>query len=62
MLRRLATTAAVLTLTACSEGLYYPTEVTRQENLDDRLTVMQDTCYGFASSEIKALIPACDGR
>jgi len=59
MLRRLATIAAALTLAACSDGFYAPTEVTRQQNIADSVTVALEYCYGFASAEIKALIPAC---
>ena len=69
MFRRLATIAAALTLAACSDGFYAPTEVTRSENIGDRLTVprergtvSQDTCHGmvgFASPEMLARIPGC---
>ena len=72
MLRRLATIAAALTLAACSDGFTSPTEVTRSQNVGDGVTVPrdstdgtttpQDYCFGFASAEIKALIPACRGH
>jgi hypothetical protein len=62
MRRRLATIAAALTLAACSDGLSSPTEVRRSENIDEALTVSQELCLGFASAEIKALIPQCRGQ
>jgi hypothetical protein len=62
MLRRLATIATVLALVGCSDGLYLPTEVSRQLNVDDSTTVPPDLCVDYIFDEESFGIPCVDIR
>lgn len=59
MLRRLATLTTALALVGCSDGLYLPTEVPRQQNIDDRTTVPPDFCFDYVVEPEFTLIPSC---
>lgn len=62
MLRRLATIATALVLIGCGDGFYSPTEVPRQQNIDDRTTVPPDLCVDYIVDDESIGIPCVDMR
>ena len=62
MLRRLATVATVATALAivgCSDGFKLPTDVSLNQNIDDRTTIPPEFCLDYLVDDGSTLIPSC---
>lgn len=59
MLRRLTSIATALALVGCGDGLKLPTDVSLQQNIDDRTTVPTEFCLDYVVDDQSTLIPSC---
>lgn len=59
MLRRLATIVTALAIAGCSEGFKLPTDVSLNQNIDDRTTLPPEFCVDYLVDDQSTLIPSC---